>query len=153
MLPNMQSDGPTELRGLALVLERMSRRVSGLIADSGMHPVQWSALRFLNRAGPRARTVGALARYQGSTPGPASRTVATLVRKGLVEMHGSTDDRRIKRLDLTDAGRKMLEGDPLHHIATSLGQLSPDQRAMVLQALDMILEELGAIGEVPPPAT
>ncbi len=35
----------------------------------------------------------------------ASRTVEDLVRRGLVERHEDTEDRRMKRVSLTDAGR------------------------------------------------
>jgi DNA-binding MarR family transcriptional regulator len=67
-----------------------------------------------------------------------SRTVDGLLRRGFLSRHEDLDDRRIKRVRLTDAGRDVvrrlatarLEG--LEAFATSL---SDDQRATLMAAL------------------
>jgi len=72
-----------------------------------------------------------------SLPG-ASRTVDALLRRGLVERREDAEDRRIKRLTVTDAGRKALarlEAARLAGIAAYAETLTPEQRARLHDAL------------------
>src|SRR3954453_3299617 len=65
-----------------------------------------------------------------------SRTVDGLLRRGLLSRHEDTEDRRIKRVRLTDAGR-----DVVHRITTARLQgleayaasLSDEQRSTLLE--------------------
>jgi DNA-binding MarR family transcriptional regulator len=67
-----------------------------------------------------------------------SRTVDGLLRRGLLSRHEDLEDRRIKRVRLTDEGRKVV-----HRIVTARLQgleafattLSDDQRATLMAAL------------------
>jgi len=67
-----------------------------------------------------------------------SRTVDGLLRRGLLSRHEDTEDRRIKRVRLTDDGREMV-----HRIVTARLQglesyaatLSDEQRATLMSAL------------------
>jgi DNA-binding MarR family transcriptional regulator len=67
-----------------------------------------------------------------------SRTVDGLLRRGLLSRHEDLEDRRIKRVRLTDEGRKVV-----HRIVTARLQgleafattLSDDQRAALMAAL------------------
>ena len=67
-----------------------------------------------------------------------SRTVVGLLRRGLLSRHEDTEDRRIKRVRLTDDGRAMV-----HRIVTARLQglesyaatLSDEQRAALMAAL------------------
>jgi DNA-binding MarR family transcriptional regulator len=67
-----------------------------------------------------------------------SRTVDGLLRRGLLSRHEDLEDRRIKRVRLTDEGRRVV-----HRIVTARLQgleafattLSDDQRAALMAAL------------------
>lgn len=110
---------------VAELLEHLSRRIYGACFSAGLKPAQWSALRYLQRANPSARTITAFAQFHATTKSASSQTVRLLVRKGLVTMVQDTEDSRRKRLDLTETGRAVLEHDPLQGVVATLGELDP----------------------------
>ncbi|PJK29285.1 MarR family winged helix-turn-helix transcriptional regulator [Minwuia thermotolerans] len=113
---------------LANLLEQTARHVYDQRGAGGLHPVQWSALRFFARANRSARSVAGLARYLGVTLGPASRTVGALRRHGLVDAVKDPADGRASIVSLTAAGRHMLQQDPIHRLARAIEEL-PDADA------------------------
>ena len=95
-------------------------------------------LRYLARAGRQARTVGGVATYLGVTHAPASRAVSSLARKDLVTVKADPEDRRVRRIDLTAAGRALLDHDPVHRLTAAIEDLSSDKQkdlAVTLEAL------------------
>lgn len=54
------------------------------------------------------RTIGDLAELQGVTQQAASKTVREMELLGLVELRTDPDDRRVRRVTLTDHGRHLL---------------------------------------------
>jgi len=67
-----------------------------------------------------------------------SRTVDGLLRRGFLSRHEDLDDRRIKRVRLTDAGRDIvhrLDTARLQGLETYSASLSDEQRAALLAAL------------------
>jgi DNA-binding MarR family transcriptional regulator len=72
----------------------------------------------------------------------ASRMVDELVRREFVERNEDPDDRRMKRVSLTDSGRSVIGRlnaarlTGLEHFALGL---SPDERRSLAQALDSLL--------------
>lgn len=128
--------------GVAALLEQVSRVVQAHCFADGMHPVQWSALRYFSKASAPARTVSALANYQGTTLPPASRTVAALVNKGFLTMTIDPADRRSRKIDLTDAGRVLVSQDPILGLMNAIGALSVDDRKVLISALEGILIRL-----------
>ena len=67
-----------------------------------------------------------------------SRTVDGLLRRGLLSRHEDTEDRRIKRVRLTDAGRDVvhrLNTARLQGIEAFAASLSDEQRAALMAAL------------------
>ena len=72
----------------------------------------------------------------------ASRMVDDLVRRGFVERHEDLDDRRMKRVSLTDRGRSVirrLNAARLSGLEQFTLGLSPDERRSLAQALDSLL--------------
>ncbi len=68
----------------------------------------------------------------------ASRTVEDLVRRGLVERHEDLDDRRMKRVAPTDAGRaviRRLNAARLSGLEKFAGTLADEDRARLAAAL------------------
>jgi DNA-binding MarR family transcriptional regulator len=67
-----------------------------------------------------------------------SRTVDGLLRRGFLSRTEDTEDRRIKRLRLTDAGRDIVErlaSARLQGLEAYAASLSDDQRAALMAAL------------------
>jgi DNA-binding MarR family transcriptional regulator len=130
----------------ALLLEQLIRLVYPERSPQDMHPGQWAALRFLARANPDAATVVGLSRYLGITLGPASRAVASLVRKELVAGTPDTKDRRVTRLALTPTGTALMAHDPLQRLGSLITQLSSAERSALAGAIDFIF---GGLRDVP----
>jgi len=127
---------------LALLLEQAVRRIYPERGPFVMHPGQWAALRYFARANREASTVAGLARYLGVTLAPASRAVAALARKGLLNSEQDARDRRIVRLSLSDAGRGLLLEDPIQRLAGLIAAMAPDERTMLEATTSRMIEEL-----------
>ena len=125
------------------LLERYCRAVQASSFRAGLHPAQWSALRFLAEADPDDRTVTGLAKHQ-MTPllSAASKTVNALIRKGYIESRDNPRDRRSRLLELTDAGRRVLDDDPLRRVARFAGSLPEAERAKLDQSLNTLVERI-----------
>lgn len=123
---------------VARLLEQTARAVYEARGPKAIHAGQWAVLRYLARAGRQARTVGGVATYLGVTHAPASRAVASLARKDLVTVKADAEDRRIRRIDLTAAGKALLDHDPVHRLTAAIEALSSDKQkefATTLEAL------------------
>ncbi len=73
----------------------------------------------------------------------ASRTVDDLVRRGFVERHEDAEDRRMKRVSLTDAGRwviRKLNAARLSGLEQFAQTLTDDERSALAGALAKLLE-------------
>jgi DNA-binding MarR family transcriptional regulator len=123
---------------VARLLEQTARAVYDARGPRAIHAGQWAVLRYLARAGRQARTVGGVATYLGVTHAPASRAVSSLARKDLVTVKADPEDRRVRRIDLTAAGRALLEHDPVHRLTAAIEDLSSEKQkdlAVTLEAL------------------
>ncbi len=72
----------------------------------------------------------------------ASRTVDDLVRRGMVERHEDVDDRRMKRVSLTDRGRSVirkLNAARLNGLEQFTQTLNDDERRALAGALSELL--------------
>ena len=87
-----------------------------------LFPAQWVALRYFARAQRELRTASELARFQGLANGPVSRTVRTLVQKGLLRKAAEQPKGRAELLELTEAGDLLLRKDPgaARHVAVGV---------------------------------
>jgi DNA-binding MarR family transcriptional regulator len=73
----------------------------------------------------------------------ASRTVDDLVRRGMVERHEDTEDRRMKRISLTEAGRSVirkLNATRLSGLEQFTQTLNEDERGTLARALSELLQ-------------
>jgi DNA-binding MarR family transcriptional regulator len=127
---------------IARMLEQTARAVYDVRGPRAVHPGQWATLRYLDRAGRQARTVGGVASYLGVTHAPASRAVAALHRKGLVTVKADPEDRRVRRIDLTAAGRNLLENDPVHRLTGVIDGMKDAERTEFARCLQTIYEQL-----------
>lgn len=127
---------------LAELLELTARKLHSRGHSAGLFPAQWSALRYFARADVSLRTSSELARFQGLANGPVSRTVRTLVQKGLLVKAQNQPKGRAELLELTEAGNVMLGRDPSHDLEAAVSVLSPDERDLLTQSLQIIVGRL-----------
>ncbi|SJZ68092.1 MarR family winged helix-turn-helix transcriptional regulator [Consotaella salsifontis] len=130
----------TSAPALASLMEQLARRIHSQGYAADLFPAQWSALRYLASAPPNLRTAIDLARFQGLASGAVARTVRTLVSKGLIAKGGTIGRGRAEQLNLTDAGRALLEEDPLRHIAAALETLCQDDRRALSQGIEIAIK-------------
>ncbi len=133
----------TELR---VAVTRLARRLRQR-AGSGLTPSLGAALHTVERHGPLTPSeIAAHERVQRPT---ATRLVAKLVERGLVERVAHPGDRRSHRVALSPAGAELLARSRhrgTEALATALEELPAADRATLARAavlLDGLLEEEG----------
>src|SRR5689334_15705166 len=110
---------------LRLAVGRLSRRMRQESAF-GHSLTQIGILATLERKGPT--TLGDLAATERVAPPTITKAVAALVDEGLVAKVADTDDRRVHRASLTDAGHRDLDAMRQRRdawLATRLATLDP----------------------------
>jgi DNA-binding MarR family transcriptional regulator len=127
---------------VAQLLEQTARAVYESRGPRAVHPGQWAVLRSLARAGRQGATVGGVAVDLRVTHAPASRAVAALARKGLVTVKADAEDRRVRRIDLTAAGRALLDHDPVHRLSTVIKELPADRQREFAKTLEAVYGKL-----------
>ncbi|MGI9383587.1 MAG: MarR family winged helix-turn-helix transcriptional regulator [Methyloligellaceae bacterium] len=125
--------------GLADVIERLSRVVRAAEHEAGLNPAQWEALRYLARCNRFSNSPGALTDYLGATKGTVSQTLIALVRKGLVIKGPRQGQRRSVALELTEAGRTLLEQDPWRSVERTGTALPAPARRLLADCLGTLL--------------
>lgn len=103
-----------------------------------------SALVTVEQQGPVR--LGDLARHEGVTPATLSRIVSVLEEDGYARRTTDAEDRRSSWLEITAAGRRLLDGvrrDRAALVEARLDRLTAEQRAALTLALDA-LEALSA---------
>jgi DNA-binding MarR family transcriptional regulator len=129
---------------VAELLHRLNRAVRQMEFDAGLNPAQWDALRFLNRANRISRTPGCLAQFLNTTRGTASQTLIALAAKGYIEKVACESDRRVTYLNITPAGRAILETDPLKRVNDLAKSLPDDLEPKLIEGLSCLLGRLKA---------
>ena len=132
----------TNPEAIASLVDRLSRLAHSLQFAQGLNPAQWNALRFLARANKYSPSPGVLAEYLGTTKGTVSQTLIALESKGLIERIRCDEDRRKVRLGLTDAGKSMLELDPLHEIERAVSGVRVEDRDTLAAAMTTMVNDL-----------
>lgn len=127
---------------VARLLEQTARAIYESRGPKAIHAGQWAVLRYLARAGRSARTVGGVATYLGVTHAPASRAVASLVRKDYVVVKTDPEDRRVRRIDLTPAGKALLDHDPVHRLTDAIEGLSHEKQKELASTLEALHAQL-----------
>lgn len=128
--------------GLRLAVTRLARRLRQEGAEGGITPSQLSALATTERFGPL--TLGELATHERVQPPTMTRIVAALADAGLVTREVDADDRRIARVRVTAAGRRLLDRSRRRKtafLATRLRRLDDDERRILARAVP-VLERL-----------
>jgi MarR family transcriptional regulator, 2-MHQ and catechol-resistance regulon repressor len=131
-----------------LVLARAARAVEAhalrSIADTGLGASDFVVLEVLLHKGPLP--VNAIGRRVLLTSGSITTCVDRLARRGLVVRRDDPDDRRVRRVELTPAGRALIEPAFARHAADldALVQVLGAEERATLVAL---LRRLGTAAE------
>ena len=136
---------------LRLAVTRLARRLRQQSSvDSS--PTQLSALSTIERLGPI--TLGDLAVAESVQPPTVTAAIGRLEGQGLVRRETDAEDRRVVRVVVTPAGRKLLartRSRKTAYLARRLQALTPEERATLAEAteiLDRLLEpEPGEAGD------
>lgn len=126
----------------AELLVHLARLVHGTSTDSSLTPAQWTALRYFASANRFSRTPSAFSEFHATTRGTASQVVKSLIGLGFLMRRAHDSDGRSALIDLTDAGRAKLAGDPLDDLIQSIRALPEAQRAGFAQSLSDLTEAL-----------
>jgi DNA-binding MarR family transcriptional regulator len=141
MVENSRSPGAVADR-LHSAAIHLLRRVRVEDAASGLTAPRLSALSVIVFGGPI--TLGDLAAAEQVRPPTVSRLVQGLAEDGLVVVRADPDDGRVRRVEATAKGTRLLqEGRKrrVQHLRTALDALPPGQLKTVARAVD-ILEEM-----------
>lgn len=105
------------MRKNAFTLLELAERLSNIIRSEmrrigstyHLHPVHLQALSFLKQANRYSNTPQALTEYLGLTKGTVSQSLLLLYRKGLVARYVDEVDKRVVRLKLSAAGKRLVK--------------------------------------------
>lgn len=135
----MTDSGIIRAAPLASLLEQVTRALHSKGHTEGLFPAQWVALRYFATVDKRRATAINLARFQGLAFGPVSRTVRTLIAKGLLAKAGSAGKGRGEIVAVTEAGRQLLTKDPLATVEDALEELTPPEREILAKSLQQVI--------------
>lgn len=135
-----QSD--RQVLSLTRLFELSARSLHSAGHSHGLYPAQWSALRYLSSASANERTSSALARFQQLAVGPVTRTIRTLIAKGLVRKAGMGVHHRSELLEVTETGRQLLQQDPLQLVDRAMRELDQGEARQLAAILGQIITTL-----------
>lgn len=127
---------------LARLFELAARSLHSASFAEDLFPAQWTTLRYMASAPESKRTAADLARFQQIAVGPVTRTIRTLIAKGLLEKIGQGPHHRSELLALTPAGQAILDKDPLHGIKALFLTLDPNEQEIVGETLGRLIGTL-----------
>lgn len=129
---------------VARLLDQVARAMHSIGHDGGLFPAQWTALRYFRDAGMPHNTAVGLARFQGLAFGPVSRTVRTLILKGLLRKAELARRGRAETVELTSMGRALLKADPLLVVIRAVEIMPPEQAESLAMACEAIIAAVQA---------
>ncbi|MDA8062783.1 MAG: MarR family transcriptional regulator [Actinomycetota bacterium] len=142
-------DGAPLASQLRLVVLRLSRRLRQQ-AVGDITPSQLSALASIAKHGELS--LGALASIERIAPPSMTRIAARLEEQGLVLRRSDDADRRVARVEISEAGRAMLEEIRNRrdaYLAVRIQDLSAGEQELLSRAVPL-LERLAVENEVVP---
>ncbi|MBV8536141.1 MAG: MarR family transcriptional regulator, partial [Alphaproteobacteria bacterium] len=128
------------LHAIAELVQQAGRLLSFEAYASGLNPAQWAALRFIDQANPTACNIGSFAALHRTTHSSASQTIGSLEKRGLVRKSAGADA-RVRSVELTAAGRRLIKDDPIRTFARILGTLPDDQLYALTLAMETLIRE------------
>lgn len=147
MQVTVAEDSTTALAGdlyalIAFVHRRCNSDLLEAVGALDLSLTQIKLLHYLQDA-PRALTLKEAAELVQVSLPAASRLVDDLVRRGFVERHEDTEDRRMKRVELTEHGRwaiRRVNAARLTGLEDFAGTLAARERKLLAAALTELLK-------------
>jgi DNA-binding MarR family transcriptional regulator len=124
---------------LRLSVVRLNRRLRAQRADQTVTLTQLAALSTLKAHGPL--TPGELAAYEKVQPPSMTRVLAALEERGLVDRSPHPSDGRQALVELTEAGRDLLDQEVRMReawLSRRLAELTDEERAVLIAASELI---------------
>ena len=124
---------------LRLAVTRLSRRLRQEADLPQLSPTRMATLASIERSGPL--TLGELAVLERVQPPTITAAVGRLEEQGLVLRTVDAHDRRVTRVAVTAAGRRLLEKSRTRKTAyldRRLRALAPEQREILARAADLL---------------
>lgn len=122
-------------------LLRTETRRAGL--EKKLQPVHIEALYYLSQCNVYSNTPAAVTEYLGLTKGTVSQTLNVLEAAGLIEKRPDPKDRRVVKLQITEAGQRVISDlSPPKALSKALETLSESDQAALLAQLDVLLRAL-----------
>ncbi|NYE18907.1 MarR family winged helix-turn-helix transcriptional regulator [Microbacterium immunditiarum] len=118
---------------------RLSRRMRSQRAVDSMSDGQFTVLAVLTMHGPH--TLGELADHERVSAPAMNRTVNCLQEEGLVTRTADATDGRKVVIDLTDAGRAVVQETVSRRdawVEAALAELDSDERAILAKAAELM---------------
>jgi MarR family 2-MHQ and catechol resistance regulon transcriptional repressor len=143
----MKKDAPTPIHTWLVLMKAMQAITRYVLADleeSGLGVSDFAVLEVLLHKGPLP--VNVIGPKVNLTPGSISVAVDRLVAKGLVSRVECAEDRRVRLVDLTPRGKRVIVPIFREHVATMervFEGLSPDE----LRQLEQQLKRVGRQAE------
>jgi len=129
-----------------LIMRRSMRYFFQYAKGTGLSMPQIGALFHLKRGGTTG--ISNISDDLGVTSAAASQMLDRLVQQELILRSEDPDDRRVKKIVLTDKGRKILQ-ESLHMRQTWLedlaAALSPGEKEQIVAALQILIEKANQI--------
>jgi DNA-binding MarR family transcriptional regulator len=119
------------------LMKGQSRTMFALLDELDLSMSHVKALQVLADCGCELSVKAVSEELALSLPG-ASRTIDALLRRGYLERREDDQDRRMKRIGITDAGRDVahrIVGARLEGLETFTSSLTPEQRTRLMAAL------------------
>ena len=142
------STTPAAGRDLSLTLEKVVRLVREVSTAGEVSPTAATVLAGLARTGPQRVTD--LARVAGVSQPAMTQLVNRLTRQGLLARVADDADRRGVLVEVTDAGREVLEtrrGQRADVFDAALARVSAEDRAVIASALPALDRLVDAVLE------
>lgn len=140
-MPAPHHDSPDSIARLAHDLRIACMRVSRRVRFETTSTIAPHQLSVIVRLAESSYTSGELAAIERVSAPSMSRTVGALVELGLVQRAADSDDGRVVRLSLTDAGRAELDAHRARRDAwmtKRLDGLAGEERALLAAAADLL---------------
>lgn len=135
-----------------MLLERVSSLLRSEsrshLLSHGLQPVQFEALNYLSICNRYSDTPMGVTEYLSQTKGSVSQTLKVLEKKGLIEKNPDKSDKRVTRLSVTKAGRKLVNGllpSPLLKLAAE--QLAKSDKASTETMLRSLLTSMQQVND------
>lgn len=138
----MKNKAQIDPRALAELIAQLGRSGHGEGLQSGLTPVQWTALRYFARANRFSRTISAFAEYHATTRGTVSQMIKSLVAQGYLTRTRSDQDGRSRRLDLTAKARGALADDPFEALVRAADAEAAGARRQLDRTLRRMLRHV-----------